>query len=166
MTTPTARPPMSAFTTPEIRASVRTVLAATAYLELIREKVAPVQLATVTAANLKMDLTDGSPILSMKDSYLSTDEAACAAMYADYGRRLIEGGCYGLTEADIRDGKCPDLVAESLKIDAENLLLKTVCPLFNVEPYRMGMKDRREFLDLTIRFVVGLPGFDKSPPKF
>lgn len=165
MTNATARPPIAKFQTPEMFSAVRAVVLATAYFQLIRDQVKPVQQATINAASLKMDLTDGSPITNMKDSYLSTDETATTAMHADYARRLIAAGRFGLTEAEILDGKCPELVAEWQKIQAENLLIDLIAPLLNFSRVSLTMDARKKLIDLTLSMVINMPSFDKNSPK-
>ena len=150
------------FETPEIFAAVRAVVLATAYHQVMRETLQPVQQAAIDAANLKMDRVSGAPITMMKDTYLSTDEDAVAALWLDYKRRLREGGRYGLTAAQIEDGYCPELVAEHQKIAAESLLLDLTTPKFGINRVVLVMDKRREFLTLITRLVMALPSFDKN----
>lgn len=101
-----------------------TVVKAQAFYQLERERV-DAYIAPVFAGFGFKD-EDGDPIPSASKLYLCEDDDACAAFYAACDVAHRANGWTG--EA----GHCPALTAESLMIQAENLLLDSLAALMGV----------------------------------
>lgn len=76
--------------------------------------------------------------------YLCEEEEKVAAYYAECDKAHRQYGFEG------KDGECPALVAETLKIDAENALLDAGCKWLEIDRSAMGMDHRKQMLDLLI----------------
>lgn len=156
---------MNDFKSPEIQSAVRAVLMAKALYETTKAHCQPHQVAALEAFPIYADLACGERITDWRNSFLTTNEAQWTALLADYGARLKAAGGYGLTHAEIDDGKCPELVNQHLMILAENALLALTCKPFGLDPRAVTGEKRAKFLDLTLRMVVSLPGFTCELPK-
>ena len=94
------------------------VVAAQAFHQVERERV-DTYVAPIFARYDFRD-EDGKAIATAERLYLSEDDDACKAFYAECDVAHREHGFAG------EPGECPALVAESLKIKAENMLLESL----------------------------------------
>lgn len=96
-----------------------TVALATAYAQTERARVDAYE-APIFARYGFTDADDGTPITDPRRLYLSGDDAACAAFYAEC---LVAHKAHGWTGDPEH---CPALVADSDRIKVENLLLESL----------------------------------------
>lgn len=132
---------------------VRTLLLATAYAQVERERVDKIQRKVLD------DL--GYEKLPLKHDYQLPDDVA-----QKYYKRL---NAIHLADGfeDAARGYCPALVAERLQTEAEWALFEAVEPLTGVNNNAIlcgtkkmtGLEARKKYLDLLIGFVVNSPGF-------
>jgi len=147
------------FKKPEIYSAVRSVLMAEAHLQLMRERVLPIQAACLAKADLVANLSDRQPITKMSRVYLSTDRNAVAGLYDTYKHALRSAGGFGLSDRQIEEGCCPELIAENLLVRAQNLLIELTGVIVGIESFQLGLEPRARYLELTLGMIVSMPDF-------
>jgi len=140
---------------------VNTVLLSEVLAEATRQRVQPVKEEVLARYDYRINLElgghrekdHGEKITDPEKLHLTTDD--CTPYYAELHERYVAMGYDDLPEV----GYCPLLIAEHLKIDAENELLDAGCEMLGIESGRVYGKNRKKMLDLLIGLVVNAPGY-------
>lgn len=124
------------------RSLAETVLKAQAFAELERERVDAYIAPIFARYGFKDD--EGNAIASPRKLYLCEDDAACAAFYAECDAVHCAHGFIGGA------GECPALVAESILIQAQNLLLDSLAKFVGVDGFSGSLELREKALKLAL----------------
>ena len=145
--------------THEVTRYVEAYLVARAYAETMREEVNKIYRDILTECPVCAD--DGTQILSPDRLYLCSDDDLVRDVYAEANKREREAG---LKPADMPNDYCPALVAETLKIEAENRLIEAAGRPLGIDNNTLlcaGLDKRQRFIDLVVGLVLSLPNFKK-----
>jgi hypothetical protein len=157
---PKPTPQIGDFLTPEIVRGVQNYLIARTHYEAKRAEVQPIlrQILTerVLMATLSCKHTGRPPyrIVDPKDLFLCEDDAACREFYAEGNRRERAAG---VKPANMPDDHCPECVAHSLLIEAENVLIDEAGRSQGIDSSMLHLEKRAKFLDLVCGLVVNHP---------
>jgi len=143
---------------------VQSYFNARAYAEVMREKVDVVYKDLLTKIPIYADndwggkiTPSGKQLLKSSDLYLSKDSIACAKFY---DAANIELRKCGLKPADMEDGYCPALVAETMQGDVERVMIDEMAIMLGLSNMNHkllchgGMESRQKFIDLTVKMVL------------
>ena len=151
----------------DVKSSVRAYLLARVFAETEREKIDAMQREILETATYETSpewarrgMKDAPErITDPKHAYLMTD-VDFEDYYAECQHRIRKMG-YKLPE-----GHCPALVAESLQVTTENLLIRAAAEMMGEYPEDfphgllcLGLEKRQEFIDLVVGLVINLPDF-------
>lgn len=159
-----------------IKGDVDTLLMATAFAELERERVNKIQREVLASEVFLMDEKhldrgrEDARILDPEKAWLMNDVDA-PRYYAKLSEIHLDNGF-----EDAAKGYCPALVAENLQLEAEWALIKAAEKFFpGIDNNRLlngihredgswecGLDVRKKYLDLLIGMVVNYPGY-KQP---
>lgn len=168
---------------PQLIPAVNAYMMARAFAEVQRAAVDKIERRLLAESEYFADKdtprADGQRITEPKQSYLMHDDDF--KKYASAVRRELEREGYKIKQGNNRDGslsedswnyRCPALVAESLQRQAERVLVEAAASVLNFgEEFTFdklvcaGMDKLRAFIDLTCRFVVGLPEYKRPELK-
>lgn len=137
------------------RPLVEALLAARVFATMERERVDAYTRPIFDRYAFYNDLTDrsdGSRITDPDKLYMSDDDELAAAYYAECD---VAHRAHGWTG---ERGTCPALVADTLVIKAENLLIDAGAPLVGEAGPIYNLDLRKRFLDLMISVALSVPG--------
>lgn len=147
--------------TPAIKSGVNAVLIARAYAETMRTEVNKVYAEILTECPVYADRWgETKQILNPDDLYLCGNEDLVADAYAEANVRLRK---LGLKPAEMLDDNCPALVAETLLIDAQHVLVGAAEEVFQGitidKLLCAGLDKYKQWIDLLCGLVISLPDF-------
>lgn len=155
---------LAAFSSDSMFSGARAVLLSKTMHQYRKDLVAPIQRKCLELVPIHADQTTGERIKDMSLAFLSTDESQVAKLYEAYKAELLAAGGCGLTREEIEGGKCPELVAAHLLIQAENVLLDMVGEVMGFKRVTLTIAQRAKVIDLALRMVVQAPGFTCELP--
>jgi hypothetical protein len=146
--------------------AAETVLMAMAYTETVRPIVEEYQKKSLAFWRFKMaekhkirrgnEAVQDEIILDPKKSYLLDDHDA-ENYYKDCHEAALKAGF------NVKYGYCPLLIAESLQITAEWVLMDTMKPVTGIDGHEIyDMDMRQQYIDLTLRLLAP---YVKNPLK-
>jgi hypothetical protein len=159
------KPKMQDVITPEVKSYVNAYLMARAFAETMRAKVDAIHREILTQCPIYADVHGHTQqIFESKDLYLCSNDALCQEFYEEADKRLRSAK---LKPDDMPVTHCPALVAEYLQTKCEWALIETAGKPFGITNNGLlaskdGLKNRQQFIDLTVRLIVSTPGF-KNP---
>ena len=132
--------------------AVETLLMAKAHVELIRERVIPIQKSTLALVKA-VDHETGEPITDAKDGYRMSDE-----QFEDYLNEVHHE--YIKEGFDVKINHCPLLIAEDLERQAKHAVILAFQEREEFKSITvngllcLGIAKYEEFIDLCIKLVV------------
>lgn len=156
---------LGAFSSDSMFSGARAVLLSKTLHQHRKELVQPIQRKCLELVPINADHDTGERITDMSLAFLSTDEAQIAKLYETYKTELLAAGGCGLTREEIESGKCPELVAAHLVIQAENVLLDMVGEVMGFNWKTVTLGQRKKLIDLSLGLIVSQPRFKCELPK-
>lgn len=117
------------------------VCLAQSFAQCERERVDAYTRPVFEAANLTDD--KGDVITDLRHAWLCRD-AEATGYYADLDKAHRANGFTG------PDGHCPALIADAMRIDAENALIASGCEMLGLKDANLYGAHRRQMLDLLL----------------